>query len=249
MCTVRPPKTRISSLRILDRIPRVLEPCYDASPQYKAFGGCVHVWSGSASVKMDIAAAYSIALGALLTVFIGWHLAAECTRWRQYLLTLLRKYISQKLIVKRQNGTSDVSIGIALSIVLFVAANAIGAALSVTTIAELSHRLSMLCTINLVPLFLGGRTSILASKLCGLSLPTYGLLHRWMGRVFLCEAILHGLLELALANWTISVLEIAVSPDKPEHLSQSAELTQLIDPLCSQYARCTIYPLHPPSSI
>ncbi len=198
---------------------------------------------------MDIAAAYSIALGALLTVFIGWHLAAECTRWRQYLLTLLRKYISQKLIVKRQNGTSDVSIGMAFSVVLFVAANAIGAALSVTTIAELSHRLSMLCTINLVPLFFGVRTSMVASKLCGLSLPTHGLLHRWMGRVFLCEAILHGLLELALANWTISVLETAVSPQKAKPLLRSTKLTQWIDTLCSQCACCIIYPLHPPSSI
>lgn len=159
---------------------------------------------------MDVGVIYSTSIGALFTLFIGWHLAAACFPWRHKAYATLQKVIGQTIIIPRQNGTSDVSVGAGLCIALLVAGNAAACAIRVHTTADLAKRTGRISAINLVPLFLGGRTSLVASRLCGLSLPRHGLLHRWLGRIFVSEAIVHAVSSLAVNGWSFSILHVVV---------------------------------------
>ena len=62
--------------------------------------------------------------------------------------------------------------------------------LGIRSRADLIARSGMIASINLVLLFLGGWTSILANFL-GISLYTYYLVHYWIGRLVIIQSLLH----------------------------------------------------------
>ena len=63
--------------------------------------------------------------------------------------------------------------------------------------SALIHRTGMLAIMNMVPLFLlAGRNNPLI-KLTGITFDTYNLVHRWLGRIVVLEAVLHGAFYLA----------------------------------------------------
>lgn len=51
--------------------------------------------------------------------------------------------------------------------------------------------------INMVPLFLGGRTNPVADAL-GISIQSYYFAHNWIGRVAIVEALIHSVIVLTL---------------------------------------------------
>ena len=61
--------------------------------------------------------------------------------------------------------------------------------------SDLMSRCGMLASVNIVPLFLGGRTSFLAEFL-GLQLHTYYLAHHWIGRMVVLQGLLHTTLAI-----------------------------------------------------
>jgi hypothetical protein len=54
---------------------------------------------------------------------------------------------------------------------------------------------------NLIPLFLGSRTNVFVEILLGLSPHWRGLMYRWLGRIFLVEAVAHSLLHPYMIMW------------------------------------------------
>ena len=164
-----------------------------------------------ASVEMDLEEIYASCLGAILLIFIGWHLAEALVAWRRRVERVLRKYTSQSLIWPRRNGSTDLNVAAALGLLALAAGNITACAVGVRNLGQLVARLGVVSTVNLVPLYLGGRTSIFADRICGLSLTTSGIIHRWLGRICLLEAFAHGFLALHLRGWKFSVLMILVS--------------------------------------
>ncbi|WPH01233.1 Hypothetical protein R9X50_00407000 [Acrodontium crateriforme] len=137
-----------------------------------------------------------------------WHMGARLWRWRRYILALYRKFIVDNVLFPRWNGTSDISVGMALAISALVGSNIVVSSIGVHDSTLLSARLSKLALVNAVPLFLGGRTNLWANSICGLSLANYGVLHRWLGRIFVVQSVTHGLLRAANSSWRFTAMEV-----------------------------------------
>ncbi|EPS41877.1 hypothetical protein H072_4164 [Dactylellina haptotyla CBS 200.50] len=72
---------------------------------------------------------------------------------------------------------------------------------SSTVLSELRNRAGVLSVTNMVPLFvLAGRNNPLI-PLLRISFDTYNLIHRWLGRIVVIEAVVHSLAHIALKGW------------------------------------------------
>jgi hypothetical protein len=81
--------------------------------------------------------------------------------------------------------------------------------LGIRNSSDLIIRSGTMASINLMPLFLGGRTSILADFL-GVSLHTYYLAHHWIGRMVIFQGIIHVALVLTSGKpWTFDSSQIS----------------------------------------
>lgn len=81
--------------------------------------------------------------------------------------------------------------------------------LGIRSAEDLISRTGMMASINIVPLFFGGRTSTMAEFL-GFSLHTYYLAHHWVGRIVALQSLLHAALIVAQGRtWTFNTLEIS----------------------------------------
>ena len=160
---------------------------------------------------MNFEEVYAISLGSVFVVLIGWHAAEALLLWRRRVTGLVRKYVSQSLVVTRRNGTSNFNVAAALGVLILAAANVVACAIGVSSRPQLVRRLAVVSIVNLVPLYLGRSTSLVVNHVCGLSPTAYGILHRWLGWVCLLGALCHGLLALSLSEWTFSVRSILVS--------------------------------------
>jgi hypothetical protein len=78
----------------------------------------------------------------------------------------------------------------AIIIALYAAANGVGMGLFTRGREEVGLRSGLMATANLIPLFMGGRTNIIADSL-NVSLRTYYLLHYWIGRLVVLQALIH----------------------------------------------------------
>ncbi|KAF1826849.1 uncharacterized protein K489DRAFT_427309 [Dissoconium aciculare CBS 342.82] len=112
------------------------------------------------------------------------------------------------MAVVRRRGSGDFSVGDGLQLIILAVGNIIACFLQPDQTLQL--RLGRIAIMNLIPLFLGSRSNVFAELLLGLSPHWYGLMHRWLGRIFLVEAIAHALLHLATAQWQLSLVQILV---------------------------------------
>lgn len=143
----------------------------------------------------------------MMIVWKIWRLLA--TRVRQRFLTLLSKWLFYTVILPRCRGSSNITVFAVVLIGLFILGNIAVSAVGIQSRTDLAQRLARLALINVIILFLGGRTNLFADKVLRCSFPNYYLLHRWIGRVTLLEVIVHGSL-MCLEIRNIQPLEIAV---------------------------------------
>ncbi|KAF3929139.1 hypothetical protein AA313_de0200097 [Arthrobotrys entomopaga] len=69
-------------------------------------------------------------------------------------------------------------------------------------LSELRNRSGVLAVTNMIPLFvLAGRNNPLIPIL-RISFDTYNLIHRWLGRIVVIEAVTHSLAHIALQGWS-----------------------------------------------
>ncbi|KAI0550160.1 hypothetical protein F4679DRAFT_595048 [Xylaria curta] len=103
----------------------------------------------------------------------------------------------------------------ALLLVVYVSANGLVLTLFPDHGPSLEQRAALLSTLNIVTVFLGGRTNPLID-MANVSLRTYYFWHFWAGRVILIEGLLHAGIRiaqhasrtdsLAVSGWIVSVL-------------------------------------------
>ena len=80
------------------------------------------------------------------------------------------------LVIKRQKGSSNISVLAAILILLYIIVNIIIYTLRISGRAKLAKRCGSLFVINMVLLYLSSRTSLISNKVY-LNLSQYGLLH------------------------------------------------------------------------
>ena len=105
------------------------------------------------AVDMNVGQIYTLALGSLFTVIIGWHIAAATEVHRLRALSFLRRYGFHATVIKRQKGSLDVSVAAACGLGVIVAANAIACAFQVQSTTVLSYRVALIFDQSCASLF------------------------------------------------------------------------------------------------
>lgn len=106
------------------------------------------------------------------------------TRYIQYPLTPARKWWTATRLQ-------------ACCLIVYLAANLLVLFLALGNARQFEQRAAIMALINMVPLFIGGRTNPLADAL-GISVQSYYFAHNWIGRVAILEAVLHSIVVLCL---------------------------------------------------
>lgn len=159
---------------------------------------------------MNIQELYTAALGSLLALLFGWQVARVGDMFRRRSVQLVRKHVLQTLIVTRQKGSSDYTVGSGVGITLLLVANVVATCLHVGNLRDLIARLKAMFHVNLIPLYIGARTPILAETIFGLTPKQHSLIHRSLGWVCLIEGLSYTFLSLASEQWTVKSYSFGV---------------------------------------
>jgi hypothetical protein len=150
---------------------------------------------------------YAVAIGCLPFAFILY-----CLCHYFEFLTRIRfavSNISSRLILKRRYWSSITFLE-ALLFSLYLVANGVLMVVGIHwSFTAFATRAGALSAVNMIPLFLGGRTNYLADSL-GIPLHTYYLAHHWIGRVVILQSLLH-LIPNLISRATRTVPGILVS--------------------------------------
>jgi hypothetical protein len=167
---------------------------------------------------METFTIYSTCLGIFLTLAIGWELARQALRWRQAAFIWARGIASRAPV--RQRGAADFSVMDGTQVLILVIGNIL--ACWCRSRFPLATRLAHVALVNMSPLFLGHR-SVCICDLLGLSLHWRGLMHRWVGRTMLLQAVAHAMIHLVQQRWRFAssqLVQIIVSRLKIEQHAQ-----------------------------
>jgi hypothetical protein len=180
---------------------------------------------------MQATLVYALAIASVVGFVFVSRLAQLLTfQARERLFSVFSKWALYTLVWRRPNGSSDMSVLAAAAGLLFLIGNVLGCVLAVRGRADLSLRLARLCAMNLVILFLGGRTSFVLDKIFRLSMTQYYTVHRWVGRISITEGILHGILNVSQHRSKLRNKELAVCPSpppRPLHVDRSIALRRV----------------------
>ncbi|KAI9750728.1 MAG: hypothetical protein M4579_006345, partial [Chaenotheca gracillima] len=124
-----------------------------------------------------------------LTSFLGLYVG-------NVLISTFQKHLSYALLFKRAKGASSISRVQTLCLISYLTANALCIGIIASSWTDVARNAAHISAANLVSLFLGGRTSLLANYVLRVDLNTYYFVHRWVGRVCLIEGLIHGILRL-----------------------------------------------------
>jgi hypothetical protein len=143
-----------------------------------------------------------------LTVAIWLAFRSACLAFRLLLLPLALCLVKCSAALLRHLIPSRVISEIEIvSVVAYVAANAVCMGLYVNDPAEIAARSGILATVNLVPLLLGTHLSDVASFL-KVTLRTQTTIHRWLGGMTLLEGLIHIVVLAVTTKLRWSALEI-----------------------------------------
>ncbi|KAF2194711.1 hypothetical protein K469DRAFT_706201 [Zopfia rhizophila CBS 207.26] len=150
---------------------------------------------------MQVTSIFLISLGSAVGALVVWKLCQRVNApTRRFLFSFLRKKLIYTLVIRRSKSTSDVNVIAFLSILLVIAANITACTLKLTDRIELARRCGTLFIINVVPLYLGGRTSLVADRILRIRLSDYSLMHRWMGRICVIQGLVHGIINASTSS-------------------------------------------------
>ena len=88
---------------------------------------------------------------------------------------------------------------------------------AVSMLGELKNRTGILATINMVPLFLMAWRNNPLIQLLGISFDTFNLIHRWLGRIVVLEALTHSIswmVSKSIKNGSETIMSTIISSSK-----------------------------------
>lgn len=104
-------------------------------------------------------------------------------------ISFILKHLPYPLMLVRLRGTFTMGRLHGVYLAIYIATNILCSAPGISSWALFGQLLDHLAMANIIPLCLGGRTNLTAN-LCYLPLRKYGLMHHWIGRVRVTEALL-----------------------------------------------------------
>lgn len=150
---------------------------------------------------------YAVSVGAMVALSILSCIVlflASCLRIYGQFYFL--KYIFYPQLPRFLPGKQQATRFDLLVLLAFLAGNILSMTLFIGSKAEFISRSAMICTINLIPLALGARMNIIASR-CGVKLSSYSRAHRWLGRVVIIESLVHTAVALSSQKPDLRKLE------------------------------------------
>jgi hypothetical protein len=158
---------------------------------------------------MDIITIFYASFGTCLGSCVLWRLSCFVdTHTKGVILSFIRKWLCYTLVTKRQNGSSNTSVFSAICILLYLILIVVTCTLNISTRVDVAKRCSTLFVLNAIPLYLGGRTNLIADRFFSITLNQYGLVHRWVGRICVVLGVVHGVINSSFGKPT--KLEILV---------------------------------------
>jgi hypothetical protein len=146
---------------------------------------------------MNIIELYAIIFTGLLGSYPAMVLAGKSSRLLDSMSNVFDCYFRYPLVVQR-NRMCVTRLELA-TFIIFIGCNVFVLAYPVPGLREASSRLAAVSAINLTPLFLGGRPSLIL-ELSHIPIPVYYLVHHWVGRVALTEGLAHAGLAFSHAT-------------------------------------------------
>jgi hypothetical protein len=163
-------------------------------------------------VKMQVTIIYAISYASAVFFLVAWRLSQCLTiQARQHIFSTCSKWLLYTVMHPRLTGSSDVTIMAGSIIIMFIVANIVGCVISIHNTSDLSSRLARMAVTNLVILYLGGSSTLLADKGIRISNDEHHLLHRWIGRVTVVEGLAHGTFCLIKTKAATRATDLAVS--------------------------------------
>ncbi|KAF2727578.1 hypothetical protein EJ04DRAFT_594415 [Polyplosphaeria fusca] len=147
---------------------------------------------------------YLISTTSAVGLYLLWKLSqliSPTTRWK--ILFFLRKRLLYSLVLRRRKGTSEITVSSFLGVAVIVAANVTASTIKLRDRTEFAKRCGTLFLINLVPLYLGGRSSIIVDRILRVPCSQYLLLHKWLGRICVIQGIVHGISSATATTFTV----------------------------------------------
>lgn len=111
-----------------------------------------------------------------------------------------------RLLIQRRRGRSSVTYVEFALLGLYLAVN-IACTFEDGT-SDLMGRSGQMSSVNMVTLMLGGRTNVLIDAF-GIPLHTYYLVHHWIGRMAIAQALLHVEQAVASRGWVLDTVTIS----------------------------------------
>ena len=154
---------------------------------------------------------YIIAYACAVVFLLGWRLSQSLTtKVRKRILSVISKWTVITVPIPRVNESSDLTVLSMTLVIVIITGNVVAALVGLQERETSSLRLARLSSINMVFLYMGGRTNIVVDKLFRLSHSEYWLLHRWLGRIAVIEGVVHGGIQYTHSKSQPSVLQISV---------------------------------------
>ncbi len=135
---------------------------------------------------MDITEWYAVSLGTLVVLPIIARLFFSIIVIRVPWIFYLRRHLIYPQVHRYMRATRLELV----ALTAFLTGNALCLGINVRAVTDFVNRSGLIAIINLMPLALGADMNLIVS-LCGIGLPAYAMLHRWLARVAITEALIH----------------------------------------------------------
>lgn len=158
---------------------------------------------------MNLTQWYAISLAAIAVLLILYRIgsigsALLITRFQ----VLALRHLVYPLFVQRRYWTGVTRLQ-GFLVGAYLGINGFCMGLGVKTTSDVISRAGIMASVNLIPLFLGGRTNALANFI-GISIHSYYIAHHWIGRVVIIQSLLHVAFVLAAGQpWTFNSSQIS----------------------------------------
>ena len=156
---------------------------------------------------LDITNLYAVSIAGIFAVLLICWASHFATPYVPHVHSWTLSHIIYPLLIPRRKWTSITYIEASL-LGAYVIANGVCMGLDVHGTSDLMLQSGMMASVNLIPLFLGGRTNLLANSF-GIPLHTYYLAHHWVGRMVVTQGLLHAGLAISAQNWAFDAFTIS----------------------------------------
>lgn len=179
---------------------------------------------------MELIFWYAITIAALVVVLFIYTVGTSIAQFlHRHVQTFILKYLWYTLLVRRKYWGS-ITLGQGLLLSLYFALNGFCMGFGIHNASDLISRTGTLASINIIPLFFGGRMSLIADFL-GFSVHSYYLAHHWIGRVVVIQGLIHTGLVISRGDpWKFDAVQtsgISVSSCSPGNIDTNENSRRL----------------------